>query len=245
MTRSLTRLLLLLLTLALLPQAALADVAGGKRALAKKDYRTALKEFEVAAKTDPEAMFLFGNMIAEGQGTARDDKRAFEWIEKSAVAGHVPAQGALARFYAAGRGTARDNDKSIEWARRAAENGDALSQYMMGLRSAEGWGVPRDLQAAVVWFGSAAEQGYGLAQYSIGMLSGFGPAAAQGEPGSKRNRIEGAKWLALAARQQIPELKGDAEKRLAELRAKMSDDEIREATERVRKWAPVVQAPKP
>ena len=236
----------LLAVAACLPQPALADFARGKQAYGKKDYALALKELEpVAQRAHPEAMFLLGSMYAEGQGVAKDEPRAFELIQKAALADYLPAQSALARFYAGGRGTARDNDKSVEWARRAANNGDALSQYMMGLRSVEGWGVPKNLQDAVFWFGSAAEQGYALAQYSLGMMAGFGPPAAPDAPGSRESRIEGAKWLALAARQHVPELRDNAEKRLEELRQKMSADEIRVATERVSKWQPVKPKSKP
>jgi TPR repeat protein len=239
-------LLVFLALAAWLPQAALADVARGKRAYAKHDYKLALGEFTAdAQRSDPEAMFLLGNMYAAGEGVARDDTRAFEWIEKAAQAGYPPAQGTLARFYAGGRGVARDNNKSVEWAHLAADNGDALSQYMMGLRSAEGWGMPKDLEAALIWFGSAAEQGFAPAQFSLGVMTGFGPVAAAGAPRSREYRIEAAKWLALAARQKFPDLKDQPEQRLAELRKNMSGDEIREATERARQWRPVNKNAKP
>lgn len=243
MRRTVLRLLFVVIaTAAWLPQAALADLARGKQAYAKKDYQRALTEFERDAKrADPEAMFLLGNMYAKGEGVPRDDVRAFQWVEKSALADYVPAQSMLAQLYAGGHGTVRDVEKSVSWARRAADNGDALSQYMMGMRSSEGWGMPKDVEGALIWFGAAAEQGYALAQYSLGVMTGFGPVAAPGAPGSGPYRIEAAKWLALAARQNPPELNGDAEKRLADLRKNMSADEVRAADERVRKWHPVKQ----
>jgi TPR repeat protein len=246
MRRTGLQLLFVFLAAAWLPQAALADLARGKQAYAKKNYALALNEFTADAKrSNPEAMYLLGNMYAEGQGVARDDTQAFQWVEKAALAGYAPAQSMLARFYAGGRGTGPDNDKSIDWARRAADNGDALSQYMMGLRSAEGWGMPKDLVAALIWFGSAAEQGFAPAQLSLGVMTGFGPVAAPGAPHSSEYRVEAAKWLALAARQKVPDLRDIPDQRLAELRKNMSEDEIREANERVRKWQPVKSNSKP
>ncbi|HEY4370579.1 MAG TPA: tetratricopeptide repeat protein [Burkholderiales bacterium] len=219
---------------------AFADLAAGKRAYAKKDYKRAFPELSAEAKRGrPEAMYLLGKMYAEGQGTAQDDAQAFNWFQKAADANNAPAQGMLGMFYAQGRGATRDNAKSVEWARRAADNGDALSQYMMGMRSLDGLGMPRDPDGAFTWFGSAAEQNYALAQYSLGVLMGFGPKAQGDTAGAHELRTEAAKWLMLAVRQKSPDVPAGPAK-LDELKKRMAPKEIGEAELRVRRWRPTL-----
>ncbi|MDB5802759.1 MAG: Sel1 domain protein repeat-containing protein [Betaproteobacteria bacterium] len=225
-----------------LPSAAWADLARGRQAYQKKNYKLAFTELSPDARRGkPEAMYLLGKMYAEGQGIGRDDAQAFEWFQKAADANYAPAQGMLGMFYAQGRGATRDNTKSIEWARRAAENGDALSQYMMGVRSLDGLGVPKSADDAVTWFGTAAEQNYALAQYALGVLIGFGPSA-QGEFDKQRDfRVEGAKWLILAVRQNSAEIP-NGQAKLDELKKRMLPPDIAAAEKRAQAWKPT--APK-
>jgi len=223
-----------------LPSAAWADTARGRQAYEKKNYKRAFTELSAeAARGKSEAMYLLGKMYAQGQGIERNDALAFAWFQKAAAADYAPAQGMLGMFYAQGRGAKRDNTKSIEWARRAAENGDALSQYMMGVRALDGLGVPQSSDDAVAWFGTAAAQNYALAQYALGVLIGFG-AAAPGEVAQQRElRIEGAKWLMLALRQNadIPSIQF----RLDELKQAMQAQDISVAEMRARSWKPAAQ----
>lgn len=217
---------------------AFADLAAGKRAYEKKDYKRAVTELGAEAKRGkPEAMYLLGKMYAEGQGVGQDDAQAFTWFQKAADANNGAAQGMLGMFYAQGRGTARDNAKSLEWARRAADNGDALSQYMMGMRSLDGLGMPRDPEGAFTWFGSAAEQNYAMAQYALGVLMGFGPKAQGNGAEARELRTEGAKWLMLAVRQKSSDVPGGQAK-LDELKKHMVAKEVWEAELRVRNWHP-------
>ena len=230
-----------LILAASLPSAAWADLARGRQAYQKKNYKQALTELTPEAKRGkPEAMYLLGKMYAEGQGVERDDVQAFTWFQKAADADFAPAQGMLGMFYAQGRGAMRDNTKSIEWARRAAENGDALSQYMMGVRSLDGLGVPLSPDDAMAWFGSAAEQNFALAQYALAVLIGFGPLAQGTDDQARLFRVDAAKWLMLAIRQHSPEVP-NGQAKLDELKKRMQPREIAAAEARVRNWRPAAQ----
>jgi hypothetical protein len=67
-------------------------------------------------------------------------------------------------------------------------------------------------------------------------MIGFEGPGTGDTPSASQARVEAAKWLTLAARQNPADLKGDAAVKLAELRAKMSAEEKRQADERVARW---------
>ena len=58
----------------------------GKAAWAKRDYVTAIKNFEpLARKGDPSVQSMVGYMFDEGLGVKQDPKKAFYWYEKAAA----------------------------------------------------------------------------------------------------------------------------------------------------------------
>lgn len=216
--------------------AVLADVQKGNEALEKGDTKTALSEFNASAKGgDAEAMFMLARLHAEGKGVKVDRRVAFTWMEKAAQAGYVRAQGSLAMFHAEGIGTNRDDAKSMEWARRAADGGDVLSQFIMGMRFRSGTGVPRDDAQAQVWLGKAAERGFVRAQAALADLLAARAALAGARPeDASADRVDAVKWLIVAGGEKLP----GAEKVLADLKAKMTPEEISSAEDKARDWRP-------
>jgi len=101
-----------------------ADVAAGIAAYQGRDFITALREFQEAAKHDDiRALNFLGIMHAEGVGTLRDDYRAIDMFYLAAILGHPEAMVNLARMYAAGRGGRQDNKAAVASYRAAAKAG--------------------------------------------------------------------------------------------------------------------------
>lgn len=215
---------------------ALADLRKGNAALEKGDTRTALREFNASAKGgDAEAMFALARLYAEGKGVKADRKAAFQWMDKAAQAGLVRAQGSLAMFYAEGVGTSRDDAKSLEWARRAADGGDVISQFIMGMRLSTGTGVARDDAQAASWWGKAAERGFVRAQVALADLLAARAAEAGAKPEEAgADRVEALKWLLVAGGERLP----GADKVIADLKQKMTPEEITSAEDKARDWRP-------
>jgi len=139
--------------------------------------------------------FVLGWGYATGQGVARDDIKAVEWLRKSAEQGLVEAQSKLGFCYASGIGVTDDNTKAVELFRKAAEQGYAEAQNYLGLCYANGNGIEKDFVNAVEWFTKAAEQGYAAAQYNLGLFYTIG----QGVTEDYSNAV---KWFRKAAEQK-------------------------------------------
>ncbi|MBL8382210.1 MAG: sel1 repeat family protein [Burkholderiales bacterium] len=222
---------------AAVPPAA-ADAEKGRAALEKGDYKTALVELNRDAKAgDAGAMFILGQLYAEGKGVKADHKVAFQWMERAARLDHALAQSSLAMFYSEGIGTARDDAKSLEWGRKAADAGVLTAQFIMGVRYNNGVGVARDAAEAVRWWTRAAERGFIRAQVALAsVLSQRAGAGAASPEQASADRVEAAKWLIVAGAERLP----GAEKMLPELKAKMTEAEVEAAEKQAGEWRPPV-----
>ena len=99
----------------------------GLSAYDKKDYKTALKEWETLAKQGHvSAQFYLGVMYANGLGVKQDYFKAVEWYTKAAKQGHASAQYNLGVMYANGQGVKQDYFKAVEWAGKACDNRNQL-----------------------------------------------------------------------------------------------------------------------
>ena len=66
------------------------------------------------------AMTELGGCYYDGRGVAKNEAKAFEWMEKGARAGDTDAMGALGGLYASGTGVAKDEVKAFEWFEKCA-----------------------------------------------------------------------------------------------------------------------------
>jgi TPR repeat protein len=88
---------------------ATADLESGLVAMKKKEYKTAAKEFELAAKEGmPTAQHLLGRLYAEGNGVDKSYDKALVWYRKSANQGNGNSMEEIANFYANGYGVKQD-----------------------------------------------------------------------------------------------------------------------------------------
>ena len=122
------------------------------------------------------ARFELGLMYLKGNGTSKDEKKAFEWIKKSAEEGDVRAQSYLGWMYLTGTGILKNEKESFSWYLKAAEQGDVSSQTQVGFMYAEGMGVEKNLDESFRFTRMAAEAGDAVAQANMSWdyLKGYG-----------------------------------------------------------------------
>ena len=112
-----------------------------------------------AARGDPRAQYVLGNMYRQGWGVTADASMAALWYERSAVQGDVDAQVALGEMHYAGQGVPKDHKKALDWFRRASITGKSEAptpQYILGSMLRTGEGVTRDPVSAYMWLNIAS-----------------------------------------------------------------------------------------
>ena len=162
-----------------------ADFQKGLDLYNKKEYATALSEWEpLAEQGNVDAQFYLGLMYQRGQlrdykgekergEDARQNYNAsietsIKWYTMAAEQGHVDAQFALADIYRVKDGI---NSKiATKWLIFAAEQGHVDAQDRLGWTYYRGKGVVQDYKSAIKWFTLAAEQGHADAQYKLGLM---------------------------------------------------------------------------
>lgn len=162
---------------ALSPGVALAGYAEALSAYDKKDFATALREFElIATQGDAKAQHNLGVMYERGEGVKQDYKAAAKWYRLAADQGVAASQYNLGKLFdtqglphgvpqlvndalrAASVGMPQDYTEAVKWYRLAADRGYGPAQGSLGLMYADGRGVPQDDREAVKWFRLAAEK---------------------------------------------------------------------------------------
>lgn len=143
------------------------------------------------------AQINVGSALMMGRGVAKDEKKGFEWILKSADENESPnGQLAVAGAYMQGQGVERDLDKAEAYARRALENGISLAQRLIeSIQSMKSGILPPvpDFKAEL----KTAQTGDAVAQYSVGQSYRTGRTVPQNLP-------EALKWLGKSATQGFP-----------------------------------------
>ena len=170
--------------------AAHADYEDGVNAALAGDYRTALREFTVAAEAGLDlAQFNLAILYFTGRGVEQDLEQAFQWTERAALQGHVEAQANLGSLYLAGDGVSRDVAAAIDWLGRAARAGHASSAYTLADMYFSGSAVKRDLVQAHAW---ASQAVYNKATDAAGLKARIERRLDDGELSAARRLF--ARW---------------------------------------------------
>jgi hypothetical protein len=147
----------------------------GEKALDNKDYGSALRLYQEAAKAGHiHAQAMIGAMYESGFGVTQDYAQAANWYRLAAEQGDPGGQELLGRFYLLGKGVAKDYARGLTLLRKASDQGakDApgmiASIYLMGL------GVPTDQAQAVYWLRLGAERGSADAKEALKTLQAAG-----------------------------------------------------------------------
>ena len=97
-------------------------------------------------------------MYFQGQGTAKDYNKAFQWYLKAAEQGDANAQMNLGLMYKQGVPVDFNEDEAFKWFSKAAEQGEAIAQQNVGLMYAQGVIFPKDYALSYMWLSLAASQ---------------------------------------------------------------------------------------
>ena len=99
-----------------------------------KDYQTAFGLFKpLADQGRPEAQYYLAGLYRNGQGVLANNKKALDWMRKSAWQGYSGAQTALARMYFEGIDGDKDYFLAYTWYLMAERNGinDSINERVV------------------------------------------------------------------------------------------------------------------
>ena len=150
----------------------------GVAAYEKKDYATALKEFEpIAIKGEARAQYQLALVYWDGQ---KNSKEYLKWLQLSANQGYAAAQFELGLRYEVGsgynEGIIQDKSQEILWLSKAGEQGYLKAQKELGsLFGSDG----SDYKKAAYWYTKAAEQGDEESQHELGVYYKWGNGVPQ------------------------------------------------------------------
>lgn len=177
--------------------AAVADPAYA--AFERRDYAEARRlAEEAAARGEPPAHTLLGQIYEQGLGLPRDYGKAAEWYAKGASLGDPHAQFSLGMMLAEGLGVSKNKKQAAQFFELAAAKNHAHAQYNLALLYAEGAIYPQDFGKVAFWLEKAAAQGHAQAEYDLGSLYASGT-------GTPKDEAKAAYWIGLAAKEGLPD----------------------------------------
>lgn len=155
-----------------------------------KNYRTNI--FKLARKYEEDGKFQealttymregdnpwcqtnIGLLYFNGQGVAKDYKKAHEWIKKAAEQEEAYPMFLLGQFYDFGLGVNKDDNLAFKWYEKAADKGDVNASFRIGCCYDDGIAVNQDSDVAMEWYRIAADKGHTGAMNAIGTLYHLG-----------------------------------------------------------------------
>jgi len=137
------------------------------KTFAGADPHLGFNEIERAAEAgEPRAQLLLAALLDE-RGS---QEKAFEWTERAAEAGLLPAKAALAERYLRGRGTPPQPQRAVSLAEEVAARGNPLALRVLAAAYAEGIGVERSTERAIRYLRNAVGHGDHGAVGELGKL---------------------------------------------------------------------------
>ncbi len=175
---------------------ALLLVSCGQKVLPPVSEATKSIESKAALETramngDKSAQFELGAIYHDGDGVAKDLKKAKQWFEKSAAAGDERAQFNLGVMYYTGEGIKQDYQRAQQWFQKSVDQGNARAQFNLGVMEYRGEGMKQDFGKALNLFTKAATQNFAEAQFNLGVME------AKGE-GKQSDIARAYAWFSLA-----------------------------------------------
>lgn len=125
---------------------------------------------ELAEAGVSEAQALYGQMLLDGHGLARDEAAALHWFHEAAKRGHAMALNMIGRCYENGWGADANPTVAVHWYRRSAKAGSDWGMYNLATLLMLGRGAPADQVEALALFRQAAALDHAK---SINILGGF------------------------------------------------------------------------
>lgn len=143
-----------------------ADALAQRLSGSPEERASALQEAAEAGLADAQA--LYGQILLDGAGVARDAQAGFGWFNRAAAQGHLMALNMVGRCYDLGWGTPIDKARAAECYRIAAGRGLGWAMYNYATLLTLGEGVAQDRAAALDLFRKAAALGNAKSSNYIG-----------------------------------------------------------------------------
>lgn len=164
------------------------------------NHNEAFINFKKAAdKGHAGAMYNVAMCYEYGEGTAKDDKKAFSYMSQAASKQWSSAYAGLGRYYLFGIGINKNEHEAFNWWKNGAEQKkDDLCMYNLGCAYANGIGVSQNYEQAVYWYRKSADLGNPMAAQNLGSsyMLGYGVI---------KNEHEAVKWWRIAAESDAPD----------------------------------------
>lgn len=148
----------------------------GVIAESKKDYKTAISEYEKAAKSGCGLAYVaLGRMYQKGYGAEVDLEAALYYYQRAIDMGYIEGYYGLGELYRFGGEVEQDSEKSVQYYKMAAESENKywkrLANYSLGYMYCSGTGVTKDLNLAKQYFKIAGDLDFTPAYTMLGRLS--------------------------------------------------------------------------
>lgn len=135
------------------------------------NYSKAIEVAEGLAKEDNiDAIMGLARVYAEGRGVEKDEKKAFDWIEKAAELGHKSAQYKLAKAHAFGEVIEKDTEKAKRTLEKLAEQGHISSIIFLAKSYNLGEWLQYNPSKSFELFSEAAERGDSAGKVMLAIL---------------------------------------------------------------------------
>lgn len=189
---NLSRIILLLVALMLLPLTALAGAIEGRLAYRKGDYAAALHEFGGDVQGGPVGRFFLALMYLRGEGVPKDEARGLKLLRSSADEGYSAAQYLLGQRYLYGHGVPKDKARAMSYLLAASEDEDYRAVVLLKILENGSRGEKKDQENIVAAVRRKARSNVADAQYTLGFMYLVGD-------GVPKDGVEEVRWYRVAA----------------------------------------------
>ena len=142
---------------------------GDTEAVALKEKTDEIaKVWELAYGDNKDAQYGLAVCYANGNGIAKDEGIARQWLLKAADAGHVKAQLLASEWLIKGVGGSKDPEAGVKYCEKAALQDDPEAIAVLGYYYFDGKIIPQDYPKAIESFSRACEKGSESAAYMLG-----------------------------------------------------------------------------
>lgn len=178
--------------------------------------------FAVSAHAD-----LINQQPSSSTAIAQFSTMPIDQLAKAAQSGQAAAQFFLGNRYKAGQGVKQDQAQAFAWFKKAADQGVPSAQLNIGQMYANGVGVKQDLKTAKNYLMQAAKLGDNRASYNLAVLEEHA-----------KNFANAYQWYELSTRDGMLDfrVKDMSEKKIVQLAANLSPNDMRLARERSDRW---------
>ena len=135
----------------------------------KRDPCEALRIWERLANTKSQfvadSQYKIACLYFSGDGTVKDEVKAFEWMKKAAENNHPGGQANIGAAYSTGSfGFKKDTSEGLKWTQKAVDQGERMAEYNLGVMYLDGCGVQKDPERGLKLIQSSADKGYDYAR---------------------------------------------------------------------------------